>query len=50
MQDIDPDNPKAVNFSGTLKGPKGEATFVASTVKRQNNKWRIGYFQGPVPK
>jgi hypothetical protein len=49
-QNIDPTNPKAVNFSGTLKGPQGEATFVASMVKQQNGKWMIGYFSGPDPK
>jgi hypothetical protein len=49
-QSIDPDNRKAVNFSGTLKGPQGEKTFVASMVKQQNGKWTIGYFQGPDPK
>jgi hypothetical protein len=49
-QNIDPDNRKAVNFRGTLKGPQGEATFVASMVKQQNGKWMIGYFQGPDPK
>jgi hypothetical protein len=46
-QQIDPDNPKAVNFSGTLKGSSGEATFTASMVKQQNGKWMIGYFSGP---
>jgi hypothetical protein len=49
-QHIDPDNPKAVNFRGTLKGPHGEETFTASMVKQQNGKWMIGYFQGPNPK
>ncbi len=49
-QNLDPDNPKAVNFRGTLKGPQGEARFVASMVKQQNSKWMIGWFQGPHPK
>ena len=47
---IDRDNPKSVKFTGTLKGPQGEATFVASMVKQQNGKWMIGYFQGPDAK
>ena len=46
-QNIDRENPKTVKFRGTLKGPQGEATFVASMVKQQNGKWMIGYFQGP---
>jgi hypothetical protein len=46
-QNIDRDNPKVVKFSGTLKGAKGEANFVASMVKQQNGKWMIGVFQGP---
>ena len=47
-QNIDPSHsPKAVKFTGTLKGSKGEATFVALMVKQQNGKWMIGYFQGP---
>jgi hypothetical protein len=49
-QKIDRDNPKTVKFSGTLKAPQGEATFVASMVKQQNGKWMIGYFQGPDSK
>jgi hypothetical protein len=46
-EQIDPDSPKAVNFSGTLKGPRGEATFTASMTKQQDGKWMIGYFSGP---
>ena len=49
-QNLDPDSPRAVNFGGTLKGPKGEATFLASMRKQQNGKWMIGYFSGPNPK
>jgi hypothetical protein len=49
-QSLDPDDPKAVNFTGTLKGPKGEATFTASMKKQQNGKWMIGHFSGPNPK
>jgi hypothetical protein len=49
-QDIIPDTPKAVNFSGTLIGPRSEATVMASMVKQQNGKWMIGYFQGPSPR
>jgi hypothetical protein len=50
-QDIDLSHePKAVKFTGTLKGPQGEATFVAMMVKQQNGRWMIGYFKGPDPK
>src|SRR5262249_48125165 len=50
-QNIDPSHdPKAVKFTGTLKGPQGEATFVAMMVKQENGKWMIGSFKGPDPK
>jgi hypothetical protein len=50
-QNIDPSHdPKAVIFAGTLKGPQGEATFVAMMVKQQNGRWMIGSFKGPDPK
>jgi hypothetical protein len=49
-QSSDPADRKAVNFSGTLKGPHGEAAFVASMVKQRNGRWMIGHFQGPDPK
>ena len=50
-ENIDPSHdPKAVKFTGTLKGPQGEATFVAMMVKQQNGKWMIGSFTGPDPK
>lgn len=49
-QKMDADDPRAVNFSGTLKGPRGEATFTALMVKQQNGKWMIGTFSGPNPK
>jgi hypothetical protein len=49
-QNIDPSHdPNAVKFTGTLKGPKGEATFVAMMVKQQNGRWMIGYLKGPDP-
>ncbi len=46
-QQINPDLPKAINFSGTLKGPNGEATFTVLMVKQENGKWMIATFQGP---
>ena len=46
-QEIDRDSPRAVNFHGTLEGPRGEATFVAGMRKQRNGKWMIGYFSGP---
>ncbi|HVX16170.1 MAG TPA: hypothetical protein VHC22_33600 [Pirellulales bacterium] len=47
-QMIDRGNPvDTVNFSGTLKGPSGEAAFTASMVKQQNGKWMVGSFDGP---
>jgi hypothetical protein len=49
-QSIERDNPQTVKFNGTLKGPQGEATFLATMVKQQNGKWMIGHFQGPDPK
>ncbi len=45
--DPNPDLPQSVNFSGILKGPKGEAEFTALMVKQQNGKWMIGTFSGP---
>jgi hypothetical protein len=49
-QEVDPGNPKMVNFGGTLDGPNGEATFTVGMVKQQNGKWMIGTFSGPNPK
>jgi hypothetical protein len=46
-QELAADQPMSVNFSGTLKGPSGEATFRLSVVKQQNGKWMIGDFSGP---
>ena len=49
-QERDPDHRTAVNFTGTLTGPTGQATFTASMVKQRNGKWMIGYFMPPQPK
>ena len=49
-QEPNPDLPQSVNFSGILKGPKGEADFTVLMVKQKNGKWMIGTFSGPDPK
>jgi hypothetical protein len=46
-QEVDPDNPRAVNIGGTLQGPSGGATFTASMRKQQDGRWMIGAFSGP---
>ena len=46
-QRIDPDSPRTVSFGGTLSGPPGEATFIASMTRQQDGRWMIGHFSGP---